>query len=494
MEVNNFTLQSRLILRVSIFCFLCTSTFVSEAQVAKRISSILKTLNVQGATVIVTNEKEVLFQQYYGYRDRYLSKSVNKNTLFPIGSCSKAFTAALTGIHKVDLDKPISSYSKDFKLIDEHITNQVSLRDFLSHRTGLPSHDLSFYLFHEKESDKLLEKLANLPFSSALREKYQYNNYGYLLAADLVEEITNDSWNNLIETKLLHPLKMKLTLTNLPEKAMNLSHGFSIVNDESKFMPYYKLEGMQAAGSIVSNGLDMAKWIRCWINFGKFDNKQIIPVSYVQEAISSQMIMRPELPDNEFPNLFFKNYGFAWMLSSYKGLYRVEHGGNINGFSANMCFFPTEQLGIIVLTNQNNSSAPYIIRNTLVDHFLSLPKDDWLTDYLNRKSLNNSDETSNSTELTPLKKSSLSGDFNHPGYGTIHISNVDGFTYATAGLFSFGVFQKNKNSYVLKAQPNQAIDADTLPDINFDVNDDGTVIAVELESRVPPLLFNLVKD
>src|SRR6188768_3456896 len=93
--------------------------------------------------------------------------------------------------------------------------------------------------------------------------------------------------------------------------------------------------------------------------------------------MSSQMVIGAGLPSKERPDLYMANYGFGWMLASYKGHYRVEHGGNIDGFSASACFFPTDSIGIIVLSNQDGSPVPSIVRNILSDKLLKLKYTDW---------------------------------------------------------------------------------------------------------------------
>ena len=108
---------------------------------------------------------------------------------------------------------------------------------------------------------------------------------------------------------------------------------------------------MSPAGSINSSVNEMSNWIITWINKGKFNDKQILPEAYADEAISSQMVISGALPDKEFPDMHMENYGYAWFLSSYRGHYRVEHHGNIDGFSANVAFFPSDSIGVVVLTN-----------------------------------------------------------------------------------------------------------------------------------------------
>ena len=142
-------------------------------------------------------------------------------------------------------------------------------------------------------------------------------------------------------------------------------------------MDYYDISGMAPAGSINSSASDMAKWMTTWINGGKYQGKEILPSQYVLEAMSSQMVVTAALAGSKTPDVYLANYGFGWMLSSYRGHYRAEHGGNIDGFSASTTIFPTDSIGIVVLVNQNGSAVPSIIRNLIADRILGLKYKDW---------------------------------------------------------------------------------------------------------------------
>jgi hypothetical protein len=137
------------------------------------------------------------------------------------------------------------------------------------------------------------------------------------------------------------------------------------------------IDALGPAGAINSNAKDMANWVMMWVNAGKFNGKEIIPASYYSQAISSQMVISSGLPTKEQPDVFFSNYGMAWFLANYRGHYRVEHGGNIDGFSSSTSFFPTDSIGIFVSVNQNGSPVPSIIRNTIADKMLGLKFKDW---------------------------------------------------------------------------------------------------------------------
>jgi len=168
------------------------------------------------------------------------------------------------------------------------------------------------------------------------------------------------------------------------KKASNAAFGYEVKNDKIIRQDYYDISGMAPAGSINSSVNDMAAWVITWINGGKYKGKEVIPAAYVSEAMSSHAVVGAGLPNKENPDLHLANYGYGWFLSSYRGHYRVEHGGNIDGFSANTSFYPSDSLGIIVLTNQNGSAVPSIVRNTIADRMLGLKAKDWNGDQKKR--------------------------------------------------------------------------------------------------------------
>lgn len=146
-------------------------------------------------------------------------------------------------------------------------------------------------------------------------------------------------------------------------------------------MNYYDISGMSPAGSINSSVNDMSKWMMLWLNKGKLGEDQILPEDYIKEAMSSQMVDAAGFPSEELPDVQYANYGYGWFLHSYKGHYLVEHGGNIDGFSASVALYPMDNLGIVVLTNQNGSAVPRLVRRIAADHMLNVEKTKWAEKY-----------------------------------------------------------------------------------------------------------------
>jgi CubicO group peptidase (beta-lactamase class C family) len=263
------------------------------------------------------------------------------------------------------------------------MNNTIIIKDLMTHSTGLPRHDGSWYYFPSHDKDSLLMRLKHHEPFTGIRQQWNYNNYGFLAQGVIAEHITGKSWEDNLKDHFFTPLEMSRTNTSIAEmkSSSNASIGYEIKDDVIKKMDYYDIAGMSPAGSINSSVNDMSKWLMTWINDGTYKGEEIIPSNYINEALSSQMVVSGNTPDDKFPDIHFSNYGYGWFLQSYKGHYRVDHGGNIDGFSANVAFFPSDSIGIVVLANQNGSSVPTLVRNTIADRMLAEERTDWISRY-----------------------------------------------------------------------------------------------------------------
>ncbi|MEO8853022.1 MAG: DUF3471 domain-containing protein, partial [Ginsengibacter sp.] len=214
-------------------------------------------------------------------------------------------------------------------------------------------------------------------------------------------------------------------------------------------------------------------------------------------------IISSGLPDKEKPGLYFSTYGFGWMLSSYKGHYRVEHGGNIDGFSASTCFFPSDSIGIIVLSNQDGSVVPSIIRNIISDRMLGAEYYDWNTDMKNTRAKGEKDS---SEKTTPQKINMPAthelkfyrGNYNNPGYGTAKIYLQNDSLFATTGTKIFWLRHNNYDVFDLFFKDNQdGIDTTNTPvKAQFQLNTNGDIesISIPFEQELKPIEFKKQLD
>jgi CubicO group peptidase (beta-lactamase class C family) len=402
-----------------------------------RLQGLLKDWNTAGFAVAVVEKDKIVYARGFGYRDYEEKLPVTPNTLFAIGSCTKAFTAALIGIiadeKKVELTESPANYIPGLKFFNREMDNMITISDMMCHRTGLPRHDYSWYLFPSPSKDELIERIRYQEPTAGVRQVYQYNNFMFFLQGAIIENVSGKRWEDNVTERLFTPLGM--TRSNFTIEAMEKSDDASLgytVKDDSMIIlqDYYQIEGLGAAGTINSSVTEMSAWLMTWINGGKYEGKQIIPSSFVQSAISSQMVASPGLPTAENSEVFIATYGYAWMISSYRGHYRVQHGGNIDGFSALTVFYPTDSLGIVVLANQDGSSLPSLVRNIISDRMLRLPEKDWnklMIDERDKAAKAQKDAMakarSDRKEGTSLSHSrdEYTGSYNHPGYGTLKV-------------------------------------------------------------------------
>lgn len=471
---------------------------------------VLKNWHAAGFAVAVVEKNKVVYEKGFGYRDVEKKLSVTPNTLFAIGSCTKAFTASLIGLlekdGKVDIDKPVNLYMPGLKFFNDPMNNTITLRDMMSHRTGLPRHDYSWYLFSSSSRDSILQRIQYQEPTAPVRDKWQYNNFMFAAQGAIVEKLTNKSWEENVRQSFFIPLGMVNSNFTIKDwKAYGESSlGYGVKKDSIiKKLDYYNIAAMSPAGAINSSVHEMANWVITWINGGKYNGKEIIPSKHFTEAISPQAIIAPGLPTKEKPDVFFSTYGFGWFLASYKGHYRVEHGGNIDGFSASTCFFPTDSIGIIVLSNQNSSTVPGIVRNLIADRMLGIKYFDWNNDVKKSadKAKSTQDEAKksatsnrklNTTPTHPLKD--YEGVYNNPGYGNFEVYLNKDSLFAKGGdnvlwlrHYHYDVFD------IFGKDAKEGIDtADAGPvKIQFQMNASGDIetLTVPFEAGLKPIVF-----
>ncbi len=375
------------------------------AGIEKELEKVLVDQKMAGYSVAVVYKDKVLYTKGFGYRDFENKKPVTPNTLFAIGSSSKAFTAAILGQlekeGKLKLDDLATTHLPQLNFKYDYMNTGITIRDMMCHRTGLSRFDYSWYLFNTRNRDSLIQRVKYMEPNAKLRQKWQYNNFMFLAQGMIAEKITEKSWEDNIRERFFKPLNMTHSNTDIfaTEKDADASLPYTVDEKfEIKKLDYYHINGMGPAGSINSCANDMANWVSTWIMGGKFNGTEIIPASYVREASSSQMVVSGGRP-GAHPDIQFKNYGLGWFLESYRGHYLVEHGGNIDGFSASVGFYPSDSIGIVVLTNQNGSAATSIVRNILSDKLFALEPIPWNADA--KKEMDAAIELEKKKEKTP---------------------------------------------------------------------------------------------
>ncbi len=403
----------------------------------KDLNAVLDATKAPGFAVAIVEGKKIIYAKGFGYRDYEKKLPVDANTLFQIASCTKAFTASILGQlrqeDKISFDDSPIKYIPELRFFNDEMNNQITIKDLMCHRTGLPRHGISWYIFPSADKDSLLLRIAYQEPFTGVRQKWYYNNFMFLVQGVIAERITGKSWEENISERFFQPLKMTESSVSIEgiEKNSNAAVGYKLKNDSIiEKMDYYDDGGIGPAGSINSNVKEMSNWLITWINKGKFENQQILPQAYVEEAISPQMVIKASFfTYNDLPDMHLVNYGYAWFLSSYKGHYRVEHGGNTDGFSANVAFYPSDSLGIVVLTNQNGSTVPTLVRNIVADRILGTKRTNWIEWFTEKKLKAKKEKEETKTSSIRIKNTEPShilqdytGRYSNPGYGEFDIT------------------------------------------------------------------------
>lgn len=491
---------------ISNFSF--SQTKLNEKSLDKKLKEIQDATQTVGFSVAIVRGNEVIYAKGFGYSDLELKIKADENTLFPIGSTSKAFTTALLGILEAEkglkfTDSP-RKYLPELEFYNDELNNKITILDMVSHRTGLPRHDLSWYLFPTENRDSLLVRVKYQEPFTGIREQWFYNNFMFLAQGLIAEKITGKTWEENIRARFFSPLNMSTSNLTIEElkKQSNISKGYSLENFETnKAVPYYNIAAISPAGSINSSAIEMANWLKVWLNEGKFNETQVLPKSYVKKAVNPLMLLGEGIKDPQFPDQHLSSYGYAWFTSSYKGHYRLEHGGNIDGFSANVSFFPSDKIGIVILSNQDGSALPSLVRNTISDEILNLHATNWVDYYTKKmepikeqlkanKKIVEENKTSHSIPTHPLEE--YTGNYTHPGYGTVKITLVNDSLWAN--FTREKAYLKNSNYAIFKAYMLQdsKVNSDDLGfNFNFQSNDLGDIesVKLKLEPTLEPLIF-----
>jgi CubicO group peptidase (beta-lactamase class C family) len=398
------------------------------------VHSTMQEWNVQGLAIAIVHDGEVLFEQGFGKRDVAHDLAVTPHTLFPIASCTKAFTTAALGIladeGKLDWDTPVRHYLPAFKLYDTLASERITPRDLVTHRSGLPRHDLAWY--HSSASrQELFERLQYLEPSTDIRSFWQYQNIMYMTAGYLLEQITGQTWEDFVQERLFKRLEMAHSnfSAQLAEKeGAEVSRPYQEVKDEVKELPFYEQWGIGPAGSIVSCVEDMSKWVRMHLKQGLHKNTRILSAGQVARLHTPQMIM-PET--SKHPEMPYSSYAHGWFVLPYKGYPMVRHGGNIDGFSSLTTLFPRENIGMVVLTNMGQSPVPSILTYNAFERLLGLAETPWRARLLQEQTETKAAEkrgleqsaTSRIPDTQPSHAlAAYTGNYAHPGYGVLAVS------------------------------------------------------------------------
>jgi CubicO group peptidase (beta-lactamase class C family) len=319
---------------------------------------IMELYGSPGASIAVVDNNKIIYNKGFGTRTIGKNEAVNENTLFAIGSITKSFTpialAILVDEGKLNWDDKVIKYIPTFQLYDRYVTNSFTIRDLLTHRSGLKSVSGGTLFYHsDLTRDEVISGMKHLKAETGFRTKEAYQNIMFVVAAKVIGVISGDSWEKFIRQQIFTPLKM--TNTVILESERNASKNIStphIKNEKFKIIPIKqeKLDNIAPAGSFYSSSSDMAKYMIFVLNKGVVGNDTIVKPRTFSE------ILKPQFHFKSFNQIHneFTSYGFGWWLTPKNEHKIIDHSGGVDGASANLIMIENKKFGVIVMNNTSN--------------------------------------------------------------------------------------------------------------------------------------------
>ncbi|HXZ40468.1 MAG TPA: serine hydrolase [Terriglobales bacterium] len=347
----------------------------------------LKDWNTPGIGVgIVVNDK-LVFAKGYGYRDYEKKLPFTPTTLCQIASNSKLFTAVAAGMlveeGKLTWDKPIRESVPTIQFYNDQLNNNATLRDMLSHRTGVTRHDLIWFKsdFTRKE---LFEKLKYLEPEQPMRETFLYNNLMFSAVGQIIELKSGQTWEQFVKERIFTPLDMNTSTYTIADMVNHPDHGVPFREKRDSFelykIPYYEdTQGVAPAGAVISNIDELSHWLIALMNDGKYNGKQVLPASVLKATTEPAIGLPNTLGESQgFWELLNPAYGMGRETAAYRGHLITFHGGDLPGFHSQVSFLPNDHIGVIVLVISDHSAPLYnVVSYNVYERLLGMDQTPW---------------------------------------------------------------------------------------------------------------------
>lgn len=460
----------------------------------------MKEWKVPGTAVGIIKDGEIVHIGELGLKDVEKNLGVTQDTIFAIGSASKSFTSMAVAIlvdeGKLDWDTPVKKYIPEFEMFDKVAGERITVRDMLCHRSGLPRHEFMWYNapFTRKE---LVERVKYLEPNKDFRSVMQYNNQMFTTAGYLVQVVSGMTWEDFVRTRIFEPLGMNNSNFSVEVSKQSLDYGlpYTVKEEAAIRADFVNIDIIGPAGSINSNLVDMFKWLKLLLNKGNVNGVQIVSEANLEEMYTIHMPSKVmPLKFNEVESVA---YGLGWFIETYRGKRVINHGGNIDGFSALVSFIPSENLGVIILSNLNSNITTYAQSYYAYDLMLGMEYIDWSSKFKDEfdklkeqaevaegKVTEEKAATVVSNLSHPLKD--YTGVYNHPGYGLLKIEEDGGKLKLT---FNNLEFEMKHEIYDIFTFEMTLLGATFTVMFNMDCNGNFKSVSIPFEPTVKEIVF-----
>jgi CubicO group peptidase (beta-lactamase class C family) len=403
-------------------------------------NTVMDTWHGPGMAIAIVKDDKVVFQKGYGVRELGKPDPVDENTLFAIASNTKAFTTASLAIlvdeGKLNWNDKVIKYLPDFQMYDPWVTAQLTIRDIVSHRSGLDtfSGDLLWY-DTTYPTDEILRRIRYLKPVSDFRTRYGYQNLMFITAGRVVEKVSGMKWPDFVRTRILNPLGMNRTTTSVRDMKDNFAMPHNESGGKLRALPVGFLDDAIGAVRLNSSVADLSKWIRLQLGRGTFEGKQIFSRQQSWEMWQPNTLQPiSENASKNNPTRHFVAYGMGWGMYDYYGRKIINHSGGLDGMLSYTVLIPEENAGFVVLTN-NESPSYQIMMNKIRDMLVEAPKRDWNAEAIKVIAANKAADEEESKKIDAarvlntkpsIELAGYAGTYTSQMYGDVIVTNENG--------------------------------------------------------------------
>lgn len=433
----------RAVLIVLIFLF---QNGFSQTLNLKRLDTYIEQARVKwevpGLAVAMVEDDSIIFAKGYGVRELGKLEKVDAHTLFAVASNTKAFTAALLGMlvdeGKLNWDDRVTAHVRDFQMYDPFVTRELNVIDLLTHRSGLPTYGGDhLWIGSTLSREEILRRLRFLEPSAPLRTKFQYQNLMFLVAGQIIPSVTGKSWDEFMHERILTQLGMNETSTSIRflQNRGNVAMPHEIVSGKISVIAYDSVDAVGPAGSLNSNVIDMAQWMRLHLGKGAYQGKRLLSERTARTLHTLHMPIPVSSRAEKNFDRHFSGYGLGWFIYDYKGQKVMNHGGGLSGMFSLQTWLPDKNFGVIILTNFAPHDLIDALTYRILDAVLGAPERDWSADFLKWRDDQREREAKAESELQAqrvagtqpsLKLESYVGDFFDDFSGPARVSLQNG--------------------------------------------------------------------
>lgn len=471
-------------------------------KIAKLIEELIQEYQVPAVQVgIIRGEETILLGG--GYRDIGRQIKADEHTSFAIGSQTKSFVATalvlLAEEGRIGLDTPVREYIPEFAMEDRCVSDMLTVRDILSHRSGLSQHDFMQQTNIDAYSaEDYVRSFRYLKSSAPFRTKMQYSNLMYLLAGYLIERVTGEKWSDFVRRRLTEPLGMNDTNFSIPEnnRVENRALPYCLTDGRLEAMPFEDIKAAGSAGAMNSTVTDMLKWLRFNMDKGRAGDRTIVSAAGIEQCHAPQTIMSDRSPLFK-GEMQFQSYGLGWFNECYRGHWTVRHAGGIDGFIAEMDIIPELDAGFFICSNLNANLVPGILQFCLYDHLLGLEPIDWRQRFGDMRAMMNGRFAQYLQTFQPTGKepdcplSDYAGVYEHPAYGRVSMRLKEGDLVFEARKLEVKLRHLGHNAFLLQREDKfLAVPLQFVLDVRGSV----TGVDIDFEPAVGMIRYNRIAE